>query len=482
MRNNLFAFVGLLTLICSCGGPREPRSLNNGKVVVIFEDCPLQTNTGRLGGSISTVLPTIAFIDGNGDLVGFEPRLTGRDTLEIQTFGGYAEMRHAYQAIEFDGYLLQEGDTVLVKYDATGRPVLTSIVYEHNTGLYNLPYAFPGAIQDNGYYIGTVVSHSFFKSAFAYFNDAALRTRAPVLEDYLRPRYADLDSLAGVFDRYQAALEAAMDSLYDGHVMDEAYYEYLSHRFFPDKYYTPEEVVQSDSLLHFVSNYYIAQDYLDAVRGATMDSFDRIANDTVALPLARRGILKRLVNRILDDEGGYHYYPKDVKARYVQKYTEITGDSLAVQQILQNATDVASLKSVLSLETPDGQKVSLEDVLAKNKGRVVYVDFWASWCAPCQGQFPYSKALHKRLAGQNIEFVYISIDTNRKAWLNKVREYGDMLAGSYRILEEDADFLKQIRLDKIPRYLIYDRSGKLVELDAPRPSDESAESRLMSFL
>ena len=144
--------------------------------------------------------------------------------------------------------------------------------------------------------------------------------------------------------------------------------------------------------------------------------------------------------------------------------------------------DVASLKSVLPLETPDGQMISLEEILAKNKGNVVYVDSWASWCSPCLGQFPHSKALHKRLAGKDIEFLYISTDTDRKSWLDKVREHGDMLAGSYRVLDTDVDFLKQIRLDKIPRYLIYDRNGKLVELDAPRPSDESAESRLMSFL
>lgn len=474
--------------LVSCGGNSKSfhdfRYLHNGKVVVVFEDSPIQTSTSRIGNHLSTSASTISFVDTNGDLVIFEPRLLGRDTLEIPTYRGYAELCHLYQVVERDCFLLQEGDTVLVKYDATGRPILSSLVYKSNTPIYNLPYALPHAIQHKGYYIGTVLSDPYFQKSYSYFTDSLVRARYPGIEEYNRPAYVDLDSVSVIYGQYQAKFKSTIDSLFRDQIIDEVNYRYLSRHFLNESFHMPEVVVQSDSLLHYVSNYYIARNYRDVNLSANKrtKAFDVIVNDTVVTPLARKGILKYLLNEILTDEGGWHHYPKDIKNRYVQKYSEITGDSLVVQQILQNATDVASLKSVLPLETPEGQKISLEKILAKNKGNVVYVDFWASWCAPCLGQLPYSEALHKRLTGQNIEFLYISVDTNRKAWLDKVREHSDMLADSYRILDTDVDFLKQIKLDKIPRYLIYDRNGILVDQDAPRPSDEEIERRIMTFL
>lgn len=412
----------------------------------------------------------------------FEPRVRGLDTLEIPTYLGYAEMKHVYQALEPASFFLREGDTVLVKYNAAGRPTLFSKVYPDYTDLYNLPYEQADAIQDRDYYIETVLTHSQYGVAYKYFHNKADQIKYPDLKEVMGSCYVNLDSLSTVYEHYQSVFRSVVDSLYEVQAIDSLYHRYLIHRFIPKERYSSEEVVRSDSLLRYVSHYYVARTYLGADTGKPLISFDRIAKDTIATPLARKGILKRLLNKVLTDEGGWHHYPKDIKNRYVQKYSEITGDSLVVQQILQNATDVASLKSVLPLETPEGQKISLEKILAKNKGNVVYVDFWASWCAPCLGQLPYSEALHKRLTGQNIEFLYISVDTNRKAWLDKVREHSDMLADSYRILDTDVDFLKQIKLDKIPRYLIYDRNGILVDQDAPRPSDEEIERSIMTFL
>lgn len=472
----------------SCGekiGPKIDSSNHQiGKVVVIFEDCPLQTITSNFGSHLSHIdNRTITFIDDHGDCVNFDPRLIGRDTLEIPTIWGYAEMRHMYQVIEFDSYLLQEGDTVLVRYDKAGRPVLQSLVFENYSDIYNLPYTMPHAVQKLDYSIETVLTASQFTGAYRYFHDKTQRTQDPSLNERYRQRYVDLDSLSVIYEQYKANLASAVDSLFQSHVIDTSYYRYMTHRFFPENRYMPEEAIRSDSLLHYVSYFFVAQNYRDAYRlGNIVASFDRIANDTVATPLAKKGILKRILNLILIDEAGWKHYSKELKERYSQKYVEITGDSTIVSKNVTKEIAVSSSQYALALETTDGQITSLDKVLEMCAGKLVYLDFWASWCGPCIAQLSYSKALHQRLAGQDIVFLYISTDTSRKNWLDSVHELADVMSGSYRILDNNVDFLKEIHLDKIPRYLIFDRTGKLVDPDAPRPSDDSVGNTINAIL
>jgi len=480
----LLCFLGLAAL-CACGGNNapapEPVNLKNGKVVVVFEDCPIQTSTRKFGSSLGQVYrSTVSYIDANGDLVRYEPRQFGRDTIEIPTVEGYAELLHMYQVLEYDSYLLQEGDTVLVNYDGRMRPTLTSRVYEGNTALYNLPYTLPEAIQDRDYSIETVLTSSHYTSVYRYYHDKAERAKYPTLKDAYRDRYVDLDSLKVVYDRYLAALSSSVDSLYQAERIDPVYYRYMAHRFFPAERPTPEDAVRTDSLLRYVSNYFIAQEYCKPVK--LIEAFNWMAKDTVATPLARKGILRRILTHILDDEAGWHHYSKDIKKLYSQKYIDITGDSTLTQTVLAKAIEVSSLGYALPLGSADGQITSLEKVLEQYRGKVVYVDFWASWCAPCMAQFPAARELHKRMAGQDVQFLFFSMDSAESLWLKAVQQNADILTGSYRILDSDAVFLKEIQLTKIPRSLIYDRNGKLVDPDAPRPSDKKIDASLKRWL
>jgi len=64
-----------------------------------------------------------------------------------------------------------------------------------------------------------------------------------------------------------------------------------------------------------------------------------------------------------------------------------------------------------------GEKATLDDF----KGKVVYLDVWASWCGPCRAEFPFSKQLHERLTDKQKEkvvFLYLSIDEKEMTWKN----------------------------------------------------------------
>lgn len=118
--------------------------------------------------------------------------------------------------------------------------------------------------------------------------------------------------------------------------------------------------------------------------------------------------------------------------------------------------------TVVSME---GKKGKLSDY----KGKVLFVDFWATWCMPCLGEMPYFNELSKQYP--NIQFVGISLDDNTEVWLRKLK--GDADHG--KVLELfSTDPLVRTGWDitGIPRFLLIDKDFKIISASAPRPSEK----------
>jgi thiol-disulfide isomerase/thioredoxin len=103
---------------------------------------------------------------------------------------------------------------------------------------------------------------------------------------------------------------------------------------------------------------------------------------------------------------------------------------------------------------------------------IVYIDFWASWCAPCRAEMPASKKLSTYYSTKGVQFVYISTDTNPAAWEKASRQIGLPDSTSYIIPNAKSSALVQkFKISTIPRYMIIGKDGKVINADAPRPSD-----------
>ena len=129
--------------------------------------------------------------------------------------------------------------------------------------------------------------------------------------------------------------------------------------------------------------------------------------------------------------------------------------------------------------TLEGKLISLKDF----KGKVVYVDIWASWCAPCLGEIPYSKKLHGAFQEDKVIFLNVSIDRSQVAWKKMLDKEKDWL-GTHIILDkrEEDTFARNYKVEGIPKYLLIDQTGKIVSADASRPSSKSIKEEITSLL
>lgn len=112
-------------------------------------------------------------------------------------------------------------------------------------------------------------------------------------------------------------------------------------------------------------------------------------------------------------------------------------------------------------QTPAVAKDKLMDnIIAKYKGKVVLVDFWATWCGPCMNAFNEIKPLKKELKEKKVVFIYITNDSSPKErWEGQIKQIG---GEHYYLTRDEMNYLQEnLDFSGIPTYLIYDTNGVL---------------------
>ncbi len=120
-------------------------------------------------------------------------------------------------------------------------------------------------------------------------------------------------------------------------------------------------------------------------------------------------------------------------------------------------------------ENSNGGKTSLEEL----KGKYVYINIWTTWSAPCKNEISFMNELEIKYKGENIEFVSISLNTPDmyKNWKEMVVE--KKMTGIQLIADADfnSEFIKEYGINNVPRYILIDPKGNIVNADTFKPSD-----------
>ncbi|WP_133176968.1 TlpA family protein disulfide reductase [Terrimonas sp.] len=173
--------------------------------------------------------------------------------------------------------------------------------------------------------------------------------------------------------------------------------------------------------------------------------------------------------------------------KYLAKFKKFSNDTLLVNQIKREYLIVEDLVSKgsdsLVLINEKSQSLTFRSLLEMNKGKVIYIDFWASWCIPCRREMKMAKQLRNDFENQDIAFVYISLDKSRSDWMEAVNVDGiNTLEHNYILKKSSSSFLQSIKLESIPRYLLFDKQGTLVHKNAPEPSSNEVVELLKKYL
>ncbi len=183
-------------------------------------------------------------------------------------------------------------------------------------------------------------------------------------------------------------------------------------------------------------------------------------------------------NELVYKEAQYNLLYTKKLDNFYQLFQNIEQDSVYKAKIKVKYDNIKSLQP--GEPSPDftaydinGKEYHLKDFA----GKALYIDLWATWCAPCRAELPYLDQLKKQYKGQPINFVSFDVYDQKDKWvqmLNQQKMTGWQLINTDR----DLPFLKKYVVDGIPRFILLDKNGHIVDANAPRPS----QKRLISLL
>jgi thiol-disulfide isomerase/thioredoxin len=234
---------------------------------------------------------------------------------------------------------------------------------------------------------------------------------------------------------------------------------------------------------YFMANYSekFANEYITTLK--TKLNFDQIA--AISDPFVLAIFLTRLLREKLDNTQLVNInaliprYQKVVKDNPIKRL--FLKDYQLAYDVLYNSK--LSDKSILrdAKKLPANEMV--KSILEQYKGKVVYLDIWATWCVPCLMEMKNSKKLRERFVGKDVVFLYLCISSPAEStWQRLIA--GHNIEGEHYFLStvQSVELGRRFNIRTVPRYLIFDKNGNVADAEADRPSSAKTQKEIEELL
>jgi peroxiredoxin len=129
----------------------------------------------------------------------------------------------------------------------------------------------------------------------------------------------------------------------------------------------------------------------------------------------------------------------------------------------------------IALESPEGNEIALSSF----KGKVVLIDFWASWCGPCRKEMPNVVKAYAKFKNKGFEIFGVSLDQDKSRWVDAIQKDGITWPQVSDLKQWQSSVVRQYNIQGIPYTVLLDREGKIL---AKNLRGEELEKKLAEVL
>ncbi len=470
-------FICSLFIVIGCTQTSTIPSAN--KLVLIFK-APPENGYYQVSknGPYTNPRVDLSYVDDNFIKKEIELSHNGlSDTVIIETSRENIEVVHQYKAVGMMPFLFQNGDTVIFTYNKN-IPIVQVVNREVKQG--DLIYCLE---LRNKLYVDNFSSFERLKNIIFFFDrdipNFNIREQIPLQESNLLAQAKD------ELIKESALLDSLVDKKY---ISRNTYDFYTNHLEFKaiemnliprDSAFTlgsefssyPKEWMYYSFFRNALERYVYSQIYSKMPRQAGVNNFEgdhRMVFDSIFASSQISGIAKEwiLFERL---EPIIRSSTLEESFSYIELYDSISSGFFETNVLIEKFRLGEKVSTDMNFMSISGEEVSFKELMNDYRGRLVYIDFWASWCRPCIASFPASKELRTSYSNKDIIFFYLSIDDEYENWKNMAKKF-DLGKHSYWISNKfTSELYKELAVERIPRYLLFDNTGGLVHKFAPGP-------------